>query len=150
MTSATSENAHNLDRMAVAKGKSQKGKAKDDPTRAAVMAALLEGQGVSKIARDMKVSKSTVSRYKNELLPAQLEQVGTEKRDKITALIESHLETSLTCANELATKAATNKAWFNKQSAEGIAVLYGVLSDKAIRILEAFDTDQEDEATQEE
>ncbi len=130
--------------MAIAKSKGQKGKAKDDSTRAAVLGALLEGQGVSQIARDMKLAKSTVSRYKNDLLPEQLEQVGTEKKDKITALIESHLETSLTCANELATKAATNKAWFNKQSAEGIAVLYGVLSDKAIRILEALDTDEED------
>jgi hypothetical protein len=129
--------------MAVAKGKSQKGKPKDDPTRASVMAALLAGQGVNEIARALKLAKSTVSRYKNELLPSQLEQVGTQKRDKITALIEAHLETSLTCANTLAKKAASNQKWFAQQSAEGIAVLYGVLSDKAIRILEAIEPAEE-------
>lgn len=126
-----------------AKAKGQKGKPKDDSTRAAVMGALLEGQGVSQIARDLKLAKSTVSRIKNQILPEQLEQVGTEKRDKITALIEAHLETSLTCANELAKKAATNQKWFFKQSAGEIAVLYGVLSDKAIRILEAIEPDEE-------
>jgi hypothetical protein len=53
------------------------------------------------------------------------------------------LETSLTCANTLAKKAASNQKWFAQQSAEGIAVLYGVLSDKAIRILEAIEPAEE-------
>ena len=105
---------------------------KDDTTRAAVMAALLSGQGVSAIARKLKLSKATVSRIKNELLPEQLKHIETEMQDRITALIEAHLETALTCANELAIKATTNQTWFNQQSAEGIAVLYGILSCKKI------------------
>lgn len=116
-----------------------KGKQTDDPVRAAVIAALLAGQGVSQIARELKLSKATVSRIKNSVAPKHLEQVETEKRDKITSLIESHLETALTSANELAKKAASNKTWFAKQSASDIAVLFGVLSDKAFRILEAIE-----------
>lgn len=116
-----------------------KGKQTDDPVRAAVMAALLAGQGVSQIARELKISKATVSRIKNTVGPKHLEQVETEKRDKITALIEAHLETALSSANELAKKAASNKAWFAKQTASDIAVLFGVFSDKAFRILEALE-----------
>ncbi|MFN7931525.1 MAG: helix-turn-helix domain-containing protein [Blastocatellia bacterium] len=115
-----------------------KGRQTDDPVRAAVISALLAGQGVSQIARELKLSKATVSRIKNTVGPKHLEQVETEKRDKITALIESHLETSLTCANELAKKATSNQAWFDKQTASEIAVLYGVLTDKSLRILEAI------------
>jgi transposase-like protein len=116
---------------------------KEDEVRAAIMAALLEGQGVSKVARDLKVSKATVSRIKNTVAPEHLKQLETEKRENIAELMISHLTTSLKAANALAEKAAINQSWFDKQSAGEIAVLYGVLSDKAIRLVEAIEISQE-------
>lgn len=120
---------------------------KDDTVRAAVMAALLEGQTVSAVARKLKLSKATVSRIKTAILPAQLKQTETEKRDKITVLIETHLETALGLANELATKTIKNDNWVAKQPAGEVAVFYGVLTDKAFRILEAAQPLEEAEDT---
>lgn len=116
-----------------------KGKAHSDEVRAQVIAALLAGQGVSDVARRYKVPKATVSRIKNELTPAQLEQVGTEKRERIADLIEGHLVTSLKAAAAIAGK-TKDDSWLTKQNAADIAVFYGVLTDKAVRILEAAES----------
>lgn len=115
---------------------------KDDGTRAAVMSALLEGQGVTAVANDFNISKATVSRIKKEIDEGLLKQLETEKRKNIGELVGRHLETSLEAAATLAEKVSTNDTWFIKQSASDIAVLYGVLTDKAIRILEAAERAQ--------
>jgi transposase len=116
---------------------------KNDAVRAEVMAALLAGQSVSEVAKQLRLSKATVSRIKNTILPEQLKQTETERRDKISDLIESHLVTALTSANELARKATANDSWINRQSASELAVFYGVLTDKAVRILESLETAEE-------
>lgn len=121
-----------------------KGKAHSDEVRAQVIAALLAGQGVTEVARAYKVPKATVSRIKNELTPAQLEQVGTEKRERIGDLIEGHLSASLKAAATIARK-TTDDAWLTKQNAADIAVFYGVLTDKAVRILEAAESANQSE-----
>lgn len=122
-----------------------KGKAHSDEVRAQAVAALLAGQGVSEVARQYKLPKSTVSRLKNSLAPQVLEQVGTEKRESLAGLIEEHLSTSLKSATKLAHKVGTDDNWFTKQSADEIAILYGVLTDKAIRILEAAEAASHEE-----
>jgi transposase-like protein len=121
-----------------------KGKAHTDEVRAQVIAALLAGQGVSEVARAYKVPKATVSRIKNELTPKQLEQIGTEKRERIGDLIEGHLSESLKAAATIARK-TNDDAWLTKQNAADIAVFYGVLTDKAVRILEAAESAREPE-----
>jgi transposase-like protein len=113
-----------------------RGRAHSDETRAAVIAALLEGQGVTQIAEAFALPKATVSRIKNELAPEQLEQVGTEKRERIEDLVETHLRESLNACAAIARHAA-NPRWLSRQNAADVAVLYGVLTDKSIRILEA-------------
>lgn len=113
-----------------------RGKAHSDETRAAVISALLEGQGVTEVADRYKLDKSVVSRWKNELAPEQLQQVSTEKRERLADLIERHLRTSLESAAGIAAK-VNDETWIAKQNASDVAVLYGVLTDKSIRILEA-------------
>lgn len=116
------------------------GKAHDDAVRGEVIAALLEGQGVNQVANALNLPKSTVSRIKNTLAVEQLEQVGTQKRDRLTSLIEGHLTESLKAATSLAVRVQDDTEWFKGQNAADIAVLYGVLTDKAIRILEAAES----------
>lgn len=53
----------------------QQGKQLTDDVRAAVMAALLAGQGVCEVARQFKVSKSTVSEMRKEISPDHFEQL---------------------------------------------------------------------------
>jgi len=112
-------------------------KATSDHIRSEAIAALLAGQGVTEVARKYKLSKATVSRLKNTLAPETLQQIETEKQNTIAALIEGHLQESLKAAKKLAQKVSDNDAWFFKQNAADIGVLYGILTDKSIRILEA-------------
>ena len=116
-----------------------KGQAYSNEVRAEVIAALLAGQGVSEVSRRYKIPKATVSRLKNGLAVEQLEQIETGKKEKLSALIENHLTESLKAATTLAQK-VSNDDWFIKQNAADIGVLYGILTDKSIRILEAAES----------
>jgi transposase-like protein len=113
-----------------------KGKAHTNETRAAVIAALLQGQGVNEVARAYELSPSSVSDIKKSLSEGDLEQVRTEKKESIAALVENHLRASLTACANIA-NITTNNDWVLKQSGDNLAVFYGVLSDKALRLLEA-------------
>lgn len=117
-----------------------RGKAHSDEVRAEAIAALLAGQGVTEVARKYKLPKATVSRLKNKIAPELLEQVETEKTNSIATLIENHLSESLQAAAGLARKVRTNDEWLFRQNAADIGVLYGILTDKAIRILEAAES----------
>lgn len=112
-----------------------KGKQYDDLTRSAVMAALLAGQGVSEVATEFNLDKSTVSRWKASIPRNQLQQVATQKKEQLVDLVEAHLRASLQGAVKVAEQAHDDK-WRAQQSAENLAVFYGVLSDKAFRLVE--------------
>ena len=107
-----------------------------DETNAAVEAALLTGQGVTEVARSYNLPKSTVSRIKNELLPEQLAQVGTERGKRIESLLFAFLESGLTALAAQGRVAADEK-WIKQFPPQQLAVLYGVMADKMVRIIEA-------------
>lgn len=111
-------------------------RAHSDETRATVVACLLTGQSVTEIARQYKLDKSVVSRIKTGMMPETLQQVATEKRENLDNLILCALESNLKALNSIATVVA-EADYVRKQPAESIGVLYGILSDKAIRIIEA-------------
>lgn len=109
-----------------------RGKAHSDETRAAVMAALLAGQGVNDVAEQFKIPKQTVSS-----INASLDKFGLKKAEsKIPTLVETALECLLQSVITIANKANDDK-WLSKQSAEKLAVFQGVNCDKAFRILDA-------------
>lgn len=112
--------------------------------KAAVMAALLQGQSVHEVAKEYSVPRSTVTRWKKE----GGRSVGPQKReigDLIVEYLRENLET-------LRSQAVTfrNPKWLERQSAENAAVLHGVMTDKAIRLLEALGRaeDEADKAAQ--
>lgn len=113
-----------------------RGKAHTDETRAAVIAALLQGQGVNDVAREYKLDKSVVSRIKNGIAETALQQVTTQKKENIAELVENHLRASLMACASIANK-AHDDVWLTQQSGDNLAVFYGVLSDKSLRLLEA-------------
>lgn len=113
-----------------------RGKKHSDQTRAAAIAALLEGQGVTEVARRYNLPHPTVSNLKSSLSSTQLNEVRQEKVEELAALIENHLHTSLQAAANIA-KQTENADWRNKQTADDLGVFYGILTDKAVRILEA-------------
>ena len=99
------------------------------------MAALLAGQGVDEVAAQYKLPKATVSRWKASI-PGEMEQVGTKKRERIDDLLLNYLEETLTTLS-VQQQHFRDKAWLTTQSAQELAVLHGVSTDKAIRLLEA-------------
>lgn len=106
-------------------------RAHSDQTKAAVMAALLTGQSVGQIAKEYNLPESTIRDWKR-----QSADDPTPKKE-IGQLVLEYLQ-----ANLEALKAQTimfrDMTWLAKQNAADIAVLHGVMTDKAIRLLEAM------------
>lgn len=114
------------------------GKRISDEIRAQVIAALLQGQAVTEVAKEYRLPKSSVSRLKNEIPHTELEQVGTKKRLDIAENISNFLDEGFKAIiNTL--KVTENVSWLNSQPASELATFIGVTSDKLFRILEAIE-----------
>lgn len=100
--------------------------------KAAVISALLAGQSVNAVAEEYKIPKSTVSRWKNSDIGTN----GTQKKE-IGELLLDYLQENLATLRAQATFFRDEK-WLARQSAESAAVLHGVMTDKAVRLLEAM------------
>ena len=111
----------------------KKGRQTYDPEfRAAVMASLLAGQGVTAVARQYRLSTSTVSRWKREARA----QAG--KSNDVGALLLNYLQSALeTLTAQL--KVLGDPDYVREQPAGEAAVLHGVLADKVVRLIEAME-----------
>jgi transcriptional regulator with XRE-family HTH domain len=116
----------------------RQGKQLTDDVRAAVISALLVGQGVAEVAQQFKLSKSTVSELKKGIAPEHFEQLRTKKEEDFGALLAGYLRETITTLSAQA-RFFRNEKWLQKQSASELAVLHGVCADKAIRLLEAIE-----------
>lgn len=105
-----------------------------DDTKAACMAALLSGQSVDQVAKEYNIPKQTISRWKNG---DTLNGTDGTKKKEIGELIEGYLRENLTTLRAQA-EFFRDEKWLSRQSADSAAVLHGVMTDKAIRILEAL------------
>lgn len=116
-----------------------------DQTKAAAMAALLQGQSVSSVAKEYRLPKGTVSGWKRQAereasRPEGSEGVATtatQKSERIGALLMDYLEANLT-ALRAQVEAFSDPDWLARQNAADAAVLHGVMTDKAVRLLEAL------------
>lgn len=114
-----------------------RGKAHDPETKAAVMAALLTGQSVSEVARTYHLNKATVIAWRDAAGLGST-TVQPESRAEIGELVVDYLRAVL---GTLAVQARVfgEESWIKQQDAADAAVLHGVLTDKAFRLLEALD-----------
>lgn len=103
----------------------------DPATRATAMAALLAGQSLTKVAEEYSIPKSTIARWKAEAATEHL------PRPEVGTLILEYLQENLITLRVQA-EHFRDKAWLKKQPADALAVLHGVMTDKAIRLLEAM------------
>ncbi len=108
----------------------------NDETKAQVMAALLTGQSISVVAKAYQVPRATVGRWRTQAA-AIIETERAQKSTDIDVLLRGYLEESLTTLREQAIFFRDQK-WLRQQDASAAAVLHGVITDKAIRLLEAF------------
>jgi transposase-like protein len=108
-----------------------------EETKAAVMAALLEGQSVSSVARRYEIPKGTVSKWKHSA-----GGVATQKGDGepgamgelLLDLLRSNIESLIAISRE-----TKDPDWIKSQSASELATFFGVKHDKVIRMVEALD-----------
>lgn len=105
--------------------------------KAAVLAALLEGQGVSDVAKQYRIPEGTVKSWRKRLGDAKVATVATEKKEEIGDLLVGYLQTNL-AALRSQNAVFTDPDWLRKQSASDLAVLHGVMHDKATRLLDAM------------
>lgn len=112
--------------------------------KAAVMAALLTGQSVSSVARDYEIPKGTVSGWKKKAFD-EVDGVGddTTQKNEIGDLLMEYLGANLRSLKVQAEHFG-DKTWLASQPADSLAVLHGVQTDKAIRLLEALTANQDD------
>ena len=105
--------------------------------RAKVIVLLLAGESHARTAKLAGVSVKSVERIKSSPEMAELVALKKESEPSINELVTAHLRTALEAANALARSIRDDKEWFARQSAYDVAMLYGTLSDKAIRIFDA-------------
>ena len=109
-----------------------------DETKAAVMAALLEGQTVSWVAEEYKIPRSTIRSWKYRTggvaksSPQKKRAIG----DKLIDLMDAQIDTLIKQY-----EVTSDPEWILRQSAADLAVYKGVTLDKLMRMLEAFGSD---------
>lgn len=108
-----------------------------DAERAAVMAALLQGQSTNSVANKYNIPRTTIRLWRADagiILPD-----GASKKDEIGNLVIEYLKANLATL-KIQTEQFQDRQWLAKQDANQVAILHGVLTDKAIRLLEALTT----------
>jgi transposase-like protein len=108
-----------------------------EEVKAQVMAALLDGQSIRKVADQYGVPKSTVAAWGQETGKV-VQSVPDAKRERIGDLLVTLLEEKIVSQIAM-TKHAGDKAWLREQDASAFAMLYGVSDDKLMRLLEKFE-----------
>lgn len=123
-----------------------RGKKHSPELRAAVVAALLAGQGVSSVAKQYEVNKSVVSRWRAQMAQESLQQVATQKVEEFSELVADALKSILQSLKVSADKIRSDEGWkwIQENSPAEFATLIGVLTDKGFRLLEAAEYSSEE------
>ena len=107
-----------------------------EETKAQVLAALLAGQSITQVAQQYNIPRGTVGRWSAER-DQTLDETSRNTKKEIGDLLLDYLKTTLTSLKSQA-EVFGDKEWLKKQPAQELAVLHGVSTDKAIRLLEAL------------
>lgn len=114
-----------------------------DNDKAEVQAALLAGQSVSQVAKEYKIPRGTVAGWSSEIRSQSVATVSNTKKAEIGDLLIEYLRANLAALRAQAA-VFSNPDWLKKQNAADAAVLHGVMTDKAVRLLEAFGASDND------
>jgi len=101
---------------------------------AKALAEMVAGSTVAEVSEKYSIPQQTVSGWK-ALLPPELGETRT-KRETVEELLSIYLEKILR-ANIAQLDVFANADWIQRQRASELAILQGVLFDKAIRIFDA-------------
>jgi transposase-like protein len=113
-----------------------------DTEKAAAMAALMAGQSLDAVSREYQIPKTTLHNWRR---PRRSQTFGTEKESEIGDLLIAYLRANLAALKAQA-EVFTDKTWLSEQGASEAAILHGVMTDKAVRLIEAFSAHDSDTA----
>jgi transposase-like protein len=124
----------------------RRGNPHDPDTRASVLAALISGSTIAEVSRAMKIPDSTIEYWRDQAgigpkPPRNPEWIRDEKKADLGELVGDYLNDILVTLRAQAIH-TRDKDWLQIQSAGELAILHGVLSDKAVRLLGALRTDE--------
>lgn len=103
-----------------------------------VQGLLLEGTAPSEICEQFNISPSTVTRIKQKIDPALLATINREREQVLQDKVVDHLEAAMDATINIA-RQTSNEEWMNTQDAKSLGTMYGIMSDKSIRLLEAME-----------
>ena len=112
----------------------------DDATRAAVIAALMTGQSLNAVAKEYKIPIGTVESWKRRKADLATKAATRNPQDVLGAALHGYVTESLTALRSQV-KVFGDPDWIKKQSAHEMGVLHGIMTDKAMRLLEAMSDD---------
>jgi transposase-like protein len=105
-----------------------------DETKAEVMAALLAGQSVSRVADDFDIPRSTIGNWSAKLNQAGVPIVPSQKKqeigDRLVTLINKMIDAQYAMLEIMA-----EKDYLRKQDLAELSMGFGVSNDKLDRIL---------------
>lgn len=117
-----------------------RGKAHNSDLKAKARAALLSGSTPTEVARRYRLAESTVRSWADGL-GEKFAEVRAKKGADLDEAVGDYLEASLSSLTAQA-KHARDPAWLMQQPAHKLALLHGVMFDKAIRVLELSEASQ--------
>lgn len=109
----------------------------DPETKAAAMAALLTGQSISAVADEYKIPRGTVASWRRVAKTAPMYEADQPQKREVGDLLLDYLRANLQALRAQA-EVFSDRHWLAQQDASELAVLHGVMTDKAIRLMEAF------------
>lgn len=119
-----------------------------DEIKGQAMAALLAGQGISEVARKYKIGKATAHRLHERIKAGEIPEGVTAmpftpevgaRLVGLDELVSLALGDMIQSVASIA-KTVAHEDYIKSQSASEVAVLLGTISDKAFRILEAYES----------
>lgn len=114
-----------------------------DEIKAQVLAALLAGQSIGEVSKAYNIPEGTIKSWRARKGATQLQQdalsgaTDATTKKEIGDLLLEYLQANLITLRDQM-KVFGDPEWLKKQSASELAVLHGVMTDKAIRLLEAM------------
>lgn len=122
------------------KPRSRSTKAELDRERmtAKVIVCLVSGKTIEETARELDVSFSWVERIRKELPKEFSEYFSEAKSNEISSLIEQMLRAQLKSMIRIV-EVTEDELWLKAQRAPELATFFGVVNDKAVRVLAAIE-----------
>lgn len=104
--------------------------------KAAALAEVAAGRPASDVARDYGIPEGTLRAWRHREEPLN-PALAIAKREQVGELLLGYLEANL-AGLRAQVKVFADPAWLALQNAHDAAILHGVMTDKAIRLLEAM------------